>query len=443
MNFISEGAFRIKKYLIMALLIFGLTLSMGVYGASAATTSTGDSYSGLKHYEGSSTVQHSTSSSTNSKTVVSTGTKKIKVLIYSGKGAIASCVNGVRTGLHAANDNNLVPGYCFVCYTTRTINRSILSNYDVLVMPGGSSGKTYINSVSGSAIRNFVASGHGYLGICAGGYSGSSYVSGMYRGWGVAPHVYCKHVTHEGNLKINIMQSGSKLFGTSSPVILAHYNGPVMYPHGGSVVNFASYGDKYKGYLAIVGDYYHLGRAVLSGPHPELDPQHPDILAKIVAWADKVPVSNYITVTSSSPVNGAVNVAANKVINISFSKSIKLGNGNINLVNSAGTPVKIYKSINGNVLSISHSLLSKGVRYTLVLHSGSLTDLAGKGIKVYSTSFRVSSLTLAQMKYGLSKVQNFYNTHNRLPNYVTIGTKQFTIAQFQQIISAYNLKVVK
>lgn len=431
----------------MTLLIFGLTFSLGVYGASAATPSAGNSYSGLKHYEGSSTVQQSTSttSGTSSKMVASTGTKNIKVLIYSGPGAIASCVNGVRTGLHAANNKNLVPGYRFVCYTTTRINRSILSNYNVLVMPGGSSGKKYVSTVSGSAIRNFVASGHGYLGICAGAYAGSSYVSGMYRGWGVAPHVYCKHVTHEGNLRVNIMSAGVNLFGSSSPVILAHYNGPAMYSHGGTVVTFATYGDNslgYKGYGAIVGDYYLKGRAVLSGPHPELDPQHPDILSRIVAWAAKVPVNSGLSVTSSSPSNGAVDVAANKVIRLTFSKSIKMGSGAIYLTSSSGSSVKISKSIVGNVLYVKHSLLGKGIRYTLSLHSGSVTDLAGKGITWYSTSFRIASLTYAQMKDGISRVQTFYNTHNRLPNYVTFGTKQIPIFQFLQIVGAYGMKVV-
>ncbi len=51
----------------------------------------------------------------------------------------------------------------------------------LLAMPGGNSGKTYINSVSisSSAIRNFVSSGHGFLGICAGAYAGSAYVDGI------------------------------------------------------------------------------------------------------------------------------------------------------------------------------------------------------------------------------------------------------------------------
>ena len=448
----SEGELIIKKYLLFALLILGLTLSLGVYGVSAAAVGPADiSNSNLTQYEGPSstsavTQNNTTRSSTVSNGVSSTAPRKaIKVLIYNGDGTITSCVNGVKTGLNNANNNFLVPGYRFTYATTRTINSAVLSGYDVLVMPGGSSGKNYINTISGSVIKKFVASGHGYLGICAGAYSGSKYVSGMYNGWGVAPHVYCKHITHEGNLQVSILQSGSKLFGSSGTVTLAHYNGPVMYAYGGSIVTFATYTDNhigYKGYGAIVGDYYVKGRAVLSGPHPELDPQNPSILSKLIAWAAQVTVTNGLTVTSTNPVNGAVDVAANKVIKISFSKPVKFGTKWIELKNSNGTYVPINTSINGNLLTISHPLLAIGTRYTVLLHSGSLTDLAGKGITIFASSFRVSSITLAQMKDGIYRAQNFYNTNNRLPSYVTIGTRKILIAEFLEIAGAYGLKII-
>ena len=444
------GELIIKKYLLFTALILGLSLSLGVYSASAAALGPADiSNSNLTKYEGyssTSTITQTKVNSSTSKSVSTTAPRKvIKVLIYNGNGAITSCVTGVKTGLNNANNNFLVQGYRFTYATTRTINSAVLSGYDVLVMPGGSSGKNYINTISGSAIKKFVANGHGYLGICAGAYSGSKYVSGMYSGWGVAPHVYCKHITHEGNLNVSILQSGSKLFGSTGTVTLAHYNGPVMYAYGGSIVTFATYTDNhigYKGYGAIVGDYYVKGRAVLSGPHPELDPQNPSILSKLIAWAAHVTVNNGLTVTSTSPVNGAVDVAANKVIKISFTKPVKFGSKWIELKNSNGTNVPINTIISGNMLTITHPLLSIGTRYIVLLHSGSLTDLAGKGIAVFSTSFRVSSITLEQMKDGIYRAQNFYNKNSRLPKYVTIGTRKILIAEFLEIAGAYGLKII-
>ena len=87
-------------------------------------------------------------------------------------------------------------------------------------------------------------------------------------------------------------------------------------------------------------------------------------------------------VTSTNPVNNAVNVAINKVIQINFNKAIKLGtNPWIEFYNSAGTGIKFTTSIVNNVLTITpNSLLALGTTYYVVLHSNSITNLNGKGI---------------------------------------------------------------
>lgn len=431
----------------MALLVLGITLSLGIYGASAANVGTGSTGNiSSTHFEGSDAKivsLKSTSSKPVSKSV-STSRKVIKVVIYNGRGSISSCVWGVKTGFHTANTKHLLNGYYFSYSTTKIINYSILSHYNVLVMPGGTSGKNYINAVSSSAIRKFVRTGHGYLGICAGAYSGSRNVDGMYRAWGVAPHVYCKHPYHEGNIKVKILYPGSKLFGSGGTVTMAHYNGPAMYVKGGKAVTFAVYADNhigYKNYGAIVGDYYYNGRSILSGPHPELDPQHPSILARLVAWTAKVPVVNSLAVIMPNPSSGAVDVSPNKVLKITFSKPVKFGNKLITLKNGSGNSIATTQSISSNVLTLRHKLLSKGVKYIITMASGSVTDISGKAISYYSTSFRVSSLTMAQMKDGISRVQKFFITNHRLPNYVTFGTKKILINNFKEIISAYGLKV--
>jgi glutamine amidotransferase-like uncharacterized protein len=41
----------------------------------------------------------------------------------------------------------------------------------------------------------------------------------------------------------------------------------------------------YENYAAILNDTYGSGRVLLSGPHPELDPQKPEMLAKMILWA--------------------------------------------------------------------------------------------------------------------------------------------------------------
>jgi len=434
----------IKKYLVTLLLILGLTVSLSVYSASAATVSPNSTNSSI-HTNTTKNVLQSSYKPTNTIKVSATKVKTVKVLIYSGTGAIKSCVSGVINGLHYSNSKNLVPGYKFSCGTTRTISSKTLSGYNVLVMPGGTSGLNYLKNVDGSAIKKFVSSGHGYVGICAGAYSGSKRVEGLYNGWGLAPHVYCKHVTHEGNLLVTTSNSVSSLLGSSKTITLAHYNGPAMYTRGGNVVTFATYADSktgYKGLKAIVGDYYGKGRTILSGPHPELQPTNSSLLAKMVLWTanvNKLPQS--FAVSSTNPISGAVNVGANKIITVTYTNSVKFGNNNIQIKNSAGTKIPISTSITGSTLKISHSLFAKGVKYTIIIGSGSVLDLSGKALNSFSSSFTVSSLTTAQMKDGINRVRAFKTKNNRLPNFVTFGTKQILISNFKEIISAYGLKI--
>ena len=100
-------------------------------------------------------------------------------------------------------------------------------------------------------------------------------------------------------------------------------------------------------------------------------------------------------VTSTNPVNNAVNVALNKVIQITFNKNIQLGtNPWIEFVISGtGTVVPFTSSILGNVLSITpDSLLAAGTKFIVVLHSNSITDLQGNGLAApYTTKFTTTT----------------------------------------------------
>jgi hypothetical protein len=63
-----------------------------------------------------------------------------------------------------------------------------------------------------------------------------------------------------------------------------------------------------------------------------------------------------------------------------------------------------------------------------------------------STTKIVSSnsygVTLTNAKDGLKRAQAFYNKNNRLPSYVSFGTKKVPIAAFQNILTSYGLKIV-
>jgi hypothetical protein len=66
-------------------------------------------------------------------------------------------------------------------------------------------------------------------------------------------------------------------------------------------------------------------------------------------------------------------------------------------------------------------------------------NIATQGLKI--NTIKVNGLTVAQLKDGVSKVQAFYDKNGKLPNYVSFGTRQISIATFKQNIATQGLKI--
>ena len=95
------------------------------------------------------------------------------------------------------------------------------------------------------------------------------------------------------------------------------------------------------------------------------------------------------TVTTIDPTNNTVNVPANKIITITFNEPIKTGNGLIQLTNGFGTIITITTNINNNTLTITPNNPLIENNYTVILHSGSLTDIAGNPVAEWNSNFIV------------------------------------------------------
>ena len=215
-----------------------------------------------------------------------TNNSVVKVLIYNGEGVMESSVLGVEEELNKSNNMNLVPNNHFEYSTSRIINSNTLLGYDALIMPGGDA-STYIENsdIDSDSIKQFVNGGKGYLGICAGAYAASNSVDGYYSGWGIVPDVNTKNVDYEGSLSIMTTSFGSNLINGSLNDIHME-NGPAMYSNNSQIV-MAEYADNktgYQNFAAIVGESSGSGRVILSGPHPEIDAQNPQLLAYMVLW---------------------------------------------------------------------------------------------------------------------------------------------------------------
>ncbi len=253
-------------------------------------------------------------------------TQTIKVLIYNGTNAAPDSVVGIKSVLDSANTQNLVPGYYFTYSTSPNINTATLNSYNVLAMPGGNDyitdyeGKT-IDNIDPTAIKNFVNAGGGYLGICAGAFSGANYTENCYKGWGVAPNINCLQAYAEKNTDITITNAGKGILGQEGTITTLYWNGPAMTVKGNAfvmatydgVTNSSGQSVISSGMAAIVGDNYGQGRSALVGPHPELDPKSPSIMAKLFVW-----VSNIIPLVGldGSPPSSTTNPSSPTITNI-------------------------------------------------------------------------------------------------------------------------------
>lgn len=425
----------------MLLLGIALTLNFGLVSAADSSSSTSPN---LQTSQTTTTVKVATTSTkvatkAVSSTVSTTPTKTIRVLIYNGNGAITSCVTGIKTALNSANTNNLVPGYRFTYGTSGTITSSILSNYDLFAMPGGSSGYTYIHSssISSSAIKSFVSSGHGFLGICAGAYAGSKYVSGSgvsYNGWGIAPHVSSKVYNQEGNLQVSMTSSASQLLSSSGTLTLAHYNGPAMY--GSGYITFASYaGGAYNSFAAIIGDTYGNGRAVLSGPHPELAPQNPTLLSKLIVWAANIKTSSSTTTITISQINSAaktvktyyetnkklpsyITISGKQVTMSSFLYLLTSSLINVNGGSSAAVTLKTVSAPTAPSGTFKHGNIFKTEYIKLANSIRTFINTNGKAPNYVTAS--LGKIRYESAVYMYSKIMAFYYTNGRLPSYVSM-----------------------
>jgi hypothetical protein len=145
-------------------------------------------------------------------------------------------------------------------------------------------------------------------------------------------------------------------------------------------------------------------------------------------------------VVSVNPANNAI-ILKSQTVKVTFNSTITARSPWIELKNG-NTTVSTKYTINGSTLSvIPTTTLATGVKYTLSIHTNSISDLTGNGNSLYTTSFTVSPITLAQMKDGQQRAQTFFNNNQRLPNYVSYGSTNIPIAQFQTIIATQGLKI--
>jgi hypothetical protein len=192
------------------------------------------------------------------------------------------------------------------------IRPEVLSQFDVVVFPGGSGSKeaAALGPAGRTAMRQFVRSGGGYVGICAGAYLATAKYD-----WGLAllnaktftgkrniPGVGEKSMWFRGSgsVQVTLTETGRQVLGDwPNPLEVRYANGPILSPAGvaelpayETLATFATEISKYEpqhGTMvdtpAIVTASFGAGRAMAISPHPEAVEGLEPLVRRAVRWA--------------------------------------------------------------------------------------------------------------------------------------------------------------
>ena len=180
------------------------------------------------------------------------------------------------------------------------IAAGVLTNYDVIIFAGGSGSKQAeaLTEEGRKRIREFVATGGGFVGICAGAYlasSGFSWSLGLINARTVSP----KWRRGQGEVKLEMTDSGRSIFRGQPGTNEVHYaNGPIVAPAGIPELppyNVLAY---YRSELAengspagvmvnspaIFSSQFQKGQVICISPHPEQTAGLEEIVPHAVEW---------------------------------------------------------------------------------------------------------------------------------------------------------------
>ncbi len=192
------------------------------------------------------------------------------------------------------------------------IQAGVLDQFDVVIFPGGSGSKqaAAIGKEGCRAVREFVESGGGYVGICAGAFLATAKYdwslalvnADTFTGNREIPGVGVKRMWFRGSgiVKMELTDEGKKILGDLPGLVeLGYANGPILSPAGKDdlpeyvpLAFFRSEISKYEpqeGTMvdtpAIVASTFGKGRALAISPHPEGTTGLEPLVQRAVAWA--------------------------------------------------------------------------------------------------------------------------------------------------------------
>jgi len=199
------------------------------------------------------------------------------VLIYSGPGAWDDGVIAFEKFLEFKGLT------WYECNGDYFENNNLIDSFYAIHFPGGNSGYYIenINSVGLQNIRDFVSSGGGYIGICAGGYfacdriiwEGHPYDQPLDLFFGIGYGAIDEIAPWPSYATTTININPSNPINKYEPAneYILYYGGAAFYPDEGQEMNVIGTYNSFNDDPAIINFNYGDGRVVLFGPHPEIE----------------------------------------------------------------------------------------------------------------------------------------------------------------------------
>jgi hypothetical protein len=191
------------------------------------------------------------------------------------------------------------------------IQAGVLNQFDVVIFPGGSGSKeaAAIGPDGCAAVREFVKSGGGYVGICAGAFLATAKYDWSLALVNAKTFTGKRHIDGvgeksmwfrgKGRVKMELTDEGQEILGDMLGLLDVDYaNGPILSPAGKEDVpdyvslaffrSEISLWEPQEGTMintpAIVASEFGEGRAIAISPHPEGTAGLEPLVQRAVAW---------------------------------------------------------------------------------------------------------------------------------------------------------------
>lgn len=203
------------------------------------------------------------------------------------------------------------PAYILHHICPADIRAGVLDQFDAVIFPGGSGSKeaAALTEEGCRKVRNFVESGGGYVGICAGAFLATArydWSLGLinaktFTGKRLVPGLGEKSMWFRGSgtVQMELTEKGKEILGDVPGVVELRYaNGPILSPAGRddlpeyvTLAFFRTEISKYepqKGTMidtpAIIASEFGRGRVIAISPHPEASAGLESLVEKAVDW---------------------------------------------------------------------------------------------------------------------------------------------------------------